>query len=185
MQDRPWIGSQYTDGINGKKIVLIGNSSSSDDDAAVNDESTIVLVSKIMTKEWHASFFDHLRNYVGELDHVDLWPKVIFFNYAPRAVGTGEDRYRQLNSEEADEAKARLLAVIGEHKPDKVIVFSKRIRWALPPLDNREEFGPEGSGFEKGTLQAGGHSAEVYLLQHPQGAVKNVMIASVRDAIGV
>jgi hypothetical protein len=161
--------------------MIVGNSHWSDDHELDREEATIDVIENVMNRHYNIAFFNQIRDYFGVALHSDFWPQVVFMNYAPRSIGSGDNRFAQLTWELAAEAKTRFVREISSHQPQLVFVFSKKIQWALPTM----EFAPVPAplkGARVGVLpEATG--TKIYLLRHTQGARKQEMIDTVSYAL--
>ena len=127
--------------------------------------------------------FNQIRDYFGYANHVDFSSRVTFLNYAPWAIGKGEKRFGHLSGEMVPPAKSRFVREISKHSPDLVLVFSKKIRWALPDLTFQNVELPL-SGARLGMLPST-KSPRIFLLRHTQGAPKPKMIETVAAALNM
>ncbi len=186
MQHKPWVGSQFETGISGKKIAIVGNSHWLDELDEDNSETTNFVVSEVSSGAFgNIAFFSQIRDYFGFQSHADFWDRVLFFNYAPRSIGLGNQRYDHLTSEMAEEAKLRFFDLASTHRPDRIFVFSTKIRWALPPLKFSSMDTPLKSAKQAVLLEGDATSPLVYLLRHPQGASKQEMTETVSQIMRV
>jgi hypothetical protein len=179
-----WTGAEYSDGLEGRRVMIVGNShwlSENEDDT---DRETIKVIENVVSGHWHdIAFFNHIRDYFGFSQHADFWRRVAFLNYAPWSIGLGHQRYAQLSGEMVPAAKERFGREVARLAPDLVFVFSKKIRWALPEMTLRDEMLPLPDS-RVGTLPAA-PSSRVLLLQHTQGAPKRKMIETISVGLGL
>lgn len=180
MEHKPWIGSNFKEGIKGKKIGILGNSHWLSDHEVDREDASIDVVTKVMSQEYNIAFFNQIRDYFGFRSHEDFWQSVMFMNYAPHSIGTSDKRFDHMTSAMAEMAKVRLGQIISSHSPEKVFVFSKKIRWALPPMIVHDSTHP---AVEAGEI-VGHPGTTIYLLRHPQGAKKSDMLSAVGSALG-
>ena len=175
-QHKPWVGRNYQVGISDARIAIVGNSHWSEGDS---EDSTMFVMSKIMDGTWQKiAFFRQIRDYFSFADTREFWNRVVFFNYAPRSIGGADDRYNQIPGSMVEEAKARFGSILAEHRPDKVFVFTSKVRWALPEMHLSVPDVPL-QGARIGTLTSGESPAKIFLLRHTQGAKKSEMIETV------
>lgn len=179
MEHKPWVGSNFEVGINGTKIAILGNSHWLSDDEVDHEDASIEVIKKVISKEYNIAFFNQIRDYFGFRSHADFWQNVMFMNYAPHSIGTGGNRFDHMTPLMAEKAKARLGKIMSSHLPDKVFVFSKKIRWSLPPMVTRESPHPS---IETGEF-VGHLGVTIHLLRHPQGAKKSEMLSAVKSVM--
>ncbi|TBZ41640.1 hypothetical protein E0H47_10140 [Rhizobium leguminosarum bv. viciae] len=174
---RPWRGDLYRKGVEGRRVMIVGNSHWLSKDEPDDDKVTEDVLGKVISGEYDIAFFNHIRDYFGFAEHADFWRRVVFLNYAPWAIGEGDDRYAHLGGAMIPPAKTRLVKVVAEHAPDVVFVFSKKIQWALPEMNFQDVDLPL-PGARGGVLSSVA-SARIFLLRHTQGAPKRKMIETV------
>lgn len=180
MQHRPWVGKEYGSGLAGNKIAIIGNSHWLNELDEDNSETTNFVVSEVCSGAFgNIAFFSQIRDYFGFQSHTEFWDRVLFFNYAPRSIGLGDQRYDHITSEMAEEAKLRFFDLVQTYRPDKIFVFSTKIRWALPPLKFSSIDASLKSAKRAVIREGDATSPSVYLLRHPQGASKQEMTETV------
>ncbi len=138
------------------------------------------------------AFFDHVQRYFGFDDRAAFWSRVMFLNYLPDLVGSGENRYAWGTHDQHDRARARFQRVLDRRRPDKVFVFSMKAWDSMPGFRRADPGGKPLGGefprsFEWGTYDAGsdGHVTAAFGLRHPQGASKDIMMRAVRRAMGI
>jgi hypothetical protein len=188
----PWCGPQYEIGINRERIAIVGYSHWSDEEDS--DECTKDVVSRVITGEYaDIQFFYQIRTYFGFESNEEFWNRVLFFNYLPDSVGSGDQRFRTGAVGQIERAKARFARIIGERRPHKMLVFTKK-GWETLPSTREEQAGnslPLGAefprGFSWGTYQAGGghHTVMAFGLRHPQGAKGEVMRRAVQRILAM
>jgi hypothetical protein len=179
-----WTGTDYSDGLEGRRVMIVGNShwlSENEDDT---DRETIKVIENVVSGHWHdIAFFNHIRDYFGFSQHADFWKRVAFMNYAPWSIGLGHQRFAQLSGAMVPAAKERLNREVAQLAPDLVFLFSKKIRWALPDMTYRDEVLPLPDS-RVGTLPDA-PSTRVLQLQHTQGAPKRKMMEAVAAALAL
>lgn len=188
---KPWVGDDYyTPGLKGQKIAIVGHSHWYDEYGDC-DEKTCKVVSKVISGAYRIRFFTSIKNYFGYEEHADFWPRVLFFNYLPECIGSGEARYSSGLPKLITRAQDRFLGLMRKHKPQKVIVFSNAAKkgWQTFPPTSEESASPGGEcarlgeqypwEFTWGTYEVEGHTIRAFGLRHPQGANAKMM----RDAV--
>jgi hypothetical protein len=188
----PWCGPQYEIGINRERIAIVGYSHWSDEEDS--DECTRDVVSRVITGEYSdIQFFNQIRSYFGFESNEEFWNRVLFFNYLPDSVGTGDERFKTGTVGQIERAKERFARIIGERRPHKMLVFTKR-GWATFPPTREEQAGndplPLGKEFPEfswGTYGAGvdHHIVMAFGLRHPQGAKGELMRRAVQRILAM
>lgn len=190
IEHQPWIGSEYPTGIRGQRIAIVGYSHhhpvGSEDDAG----STVDCVSRVMSREYRdLNFFNSIRNYFGSKDHKLFWPQVMFFNFVPDTIGTSDERFAYATGEQVRRGVERLHRILSEHRPHKMLVFTKK-GWDAMPATREDEAGKKapdlGPGLEQftwGTYAAGDSVTAAFGLRHPQGAPGDLMRRAVEAAL--
>jgi hypothetical protein len=189
----PWRGDAYAAGIEGQKLAIVGHSHWLGPDGEDDEDVTRSCLAKIISGEWRIAFFTKIKNYFGIEEHSDFWHRVLFFNYLPDCIGFGEQRYGCGTPEQIVRAQARFLALLREHRPEKVLIFSnsegKGWRTCPPTCEEMngtdcarlgEDFPP---AFTWGTYDAGGYTVSAFGLRHPQTANSAVMKRAVRGIL--
>jgi hypothetical protein len=181
IEHEPWVGCHYKVGISGQRIALVGYSHYLGDGDEDHTDGTITCIRRVMSGEWKIPFFTQIRNYFGYDDHRLFWPYIMFFNYLPCCVGGADQRYGHGTDEQRSVAQARLLTLLEQNTPDKVLVFTRR-HWAFPdtPCQN---FGPEFPKFWYGTYCIRNHNIPTFFLRHPQGANRDLMRKAVKNVL--
>ena len=178
MEHKPWVGHEYSTGVAGHRIMIVGNSHWLGENEPDTEEVSIQVVERVVSGDYNIAFFNQIRDYFGFISHSEFWSRAVFMNYAPKAIGEGHQRFDDLTRELADQGKVRFKKQILEYRPDLVFVFSTKIQWALPPLS------PKPSGLPLSSIKVGALSeaadTKIYLLRHTQGAPKQLMTDSVQ-----
>jgi hypothetical protein len=182
-EHHPHQGPDYFYGIEGNKILIVGNSHWLSKGEADHADITRQVVENVTSGKWRISFFSRIMLYFGFSNHDDFWRRVAFINYVPGAIGIDDERYNHIRSgADVEHARERFLRVIRDLKPDFVLIFSKKIRWALPALETLPLAGglPDA---HMGLLKEGDHTATVFLLRHPQGARSSEMVSVIQSIL--
>lgn len=102
----PWIGSKYTKGINGKRLLLVGESHYAQDengnfdpecyDDYMNDKNSTqkIIESNIDQKEERIIFKNTYKSLLGteDINKEIFWSNVSYYNFIQRMMETREDR---------------------------------------------------------------------------------------------
>lgn len=148
---KPWVGENYENGINGKKILVLGESHHCDDDKCLdcgttntkhdcNSFTQKVILNYFSYKEkkypfdrWMNTFtkFANILNgkKLSDPEQIDFWESVAFYNYVQKAL-TGPRI-----SPTQDEFNNSLPAfhyLIENLKPDLIIIWGMRLWYNLP-----------------------------------------------------
>jgi len=142
----PWIGDGYKAGIEGKRVMILGESlyHSCEDDLRCRDADQSRR--DALHREFNQAFIADCTNYphssplsyrVPELfamDKREFWPRVSFYNYlqtfaGPKArVRPGEDQWCSVESAIAFQE------ALDELEPDRVLVLGRKL-WTYLPSD--------------------------------------------------
>jgi hypothetical protein len=184
MEHFPWVGLDYTLGIDGHRIAIVGYSHHLEQKED-SENFTNVCMSKVISGEWKIPFFAQIRDYFGYQDHAVFWRRVMFFNYLPDRVGDQSQRYKHGTEDQRKKAKDRFLRLIREQVPipQKVFVFTSR-GWAFPfEPTSLKSFGPRFPKFCWVNYRHGEEVTQVFFLRHPQGANGELMCQAVNYAL--
>lgn len=168
-EHKPFKGDHYEQGINGKRIAVVGYSFWHDGEHSDSENWGVFTLSQVLSGAWKPRFFSTIRNSFGFSNQREFWNRVLFFNYVPTIIGTGAERFATATNEEAAIANSRFERLIDEHRPDLVFVFTKKTQLggldlAFKPLEQPLQM------FVQAERQANGHTCKIVRLRHPQGA---------------
>lgn len=127
VEHKPWVGSDYENGVNGQKIAVIGFSSYSEN---VDYENfTIDLIQSCVsgpTEDFDGDLasFNAVPRYFGFPDKKEFWPKVMFFNFLPGIVGGPSQKFEGGSPEQLSGGATRVPRLLAKYKPSKAFVFS-------------------------------------------------------------
>jgi hypothetical protein len=142
---RPWVGCPYGASVNGKRVLLLGESNYHK--AGVPDANYASIVCENVTEcaiNGRVRFFTKAAKLVlmasgaqrvARADIVDLWQRVVFTNYVQRVFTS--DRIRPSGDDWAL-ARPALVDVLREHKPEVVVVFGLELASHLGWLRDAE-----------------------------------------------
>jgi hypothetical protein len=137
MEHFEWCPDGYRDGgLNGQKIAIVGYSHH-DSEGKDYEYFTLDTIEEVLNGRSYA-FFTQIMLYFGYQSPQPFWNNVLFFNFLPTIVGTDDERYNYGTQEQLDTGKRRVLRIIEVHRPDKMLVFSKKA-WKNFPLSFEEE----------------------------------------------
>lgn len=135
----PWIGNNYEQGINGKKIVVLGEShycANIEKDAT--PQITIKVISDLLDPDsehegYKNTYTKFERALAGKrLDYsekITLWHSIIFYNYVQEAFSGPR---KMPTFEQYANAENAFFELLEQYRPDCVIVWGKRLYNNLP-----------------------------------------------------
>lgn len=137
---RPWVGSNYQEGVRGRRVLLLGESNYDKAKVRETDYSNIVCENvqdcaingrvRFFTKTAKLVLTAAGRERVSRGDIVDLWQRVLFTNYVPTVFTS--DRMRP-NEDDWSLGRPVLLRVLEMHKPDVLVALGlalgSRLQW--------------------------------------------------------
>lgn len=132
----PWVGSEYEQGLDGLRVVLMGESHYDRDGVGTKASFTRDVVETFAIGPQRHAFFTKAANLiVGAHEHTDetrraFWNRVAFYNYIQRIVGA--EPSAQPTQEMWQEAPAAFQAMLAQLKPHCVVVLSQRLWKQLP-----------------------------------------------------
>ena len=97
---------------------------------------------------------------------------VVFFNFVPQAIGPAHAKFETATEEVHAVARARVLRILLERKPDAVVVFSSKGWDAFPHYPKEGPILVSAPAIRSWGVytDADGHSVAAFGLAHPQGA---------------
>lgn len=144
-------------------------------------------IRNVMSGCWEISIFDRIRDYFGFSHNAEFWPQVTFFNFGSTSIGGQEDRYRWATKEQVALGRARVLDIPEEHRPEEVLVFTRK-GWRSFPPTIEDDLGIAEPGWPHGwqtyRLRDGG-LVRATGLRHPQFARKADMSAAVSEILAL
>ncbi|QYE35239.1 hypothetical protein KZX46_04355 [Polymorphobacter sp. PAMC 29334] len=188
VQHEPWVGLNYGSGaFNGEKIAIVGYSHW-DNDIDTNEKTKETLAGVATGSTVEIAFFNKIMGYFKR-DDPAFWNEVMFFNFIPNTIGTGDERHDSGTDEQHRLGQARALALMEEHKPDRVFVFSAKA-WRNFPKSiedlaelQADEIIPEEAEFVRNHYRVEDHVVLAFGLRHPQGAADAIMYPAVAAAL--
>jgi hypothetical protein len=190
IEHEPWIGEKYArEGIGGQRVGVVGYSAWVGRDSADSADFTVRSVQGVVSNEgdWRrARFYTDIPRYFDRMTIEDFYPRVVFFEFVPCAIGGPDAKYNTANEEQAQVGRYRTLRLIRDHAIDKLLIFSGKANAALAPLirsDGDARLGD--TKFRIGTIDAGSHRATAVCLRHPQYAPGKLMRSAVAYALAL
>lgn len=177
----PWIGELYFEGINGKKIMILGESHyCANENDATPDITNRVINDLFNPDSEHESYKNTYTKFIRALsgnfsrsstnEKKEWWNKVLFYNYVQFPISSA--RQAPSSKEFVDSADA-FFEVLNLYKPDCVLVWGTRLYKNLPRqghqlpdliIDSRESF--ETWAYET----SDGHIVQLIPHTHPSSA---------------
>lgn len=167
----PWVGSQYSDGINGRRIMVLGHVHVCDGCNNCGVEkcdafSTQKVVEDYIVwrkngtipspgyEEWLQTYLNFVKAFFGlkpepEVEENDFWNRIVFYNYLQIAVPTPTTKAPH---EAYIRAQEPFINIINHYEPDVIFV------WGKPTYNNT----PAYKGTELEPLKFGNIVAERY-----------------------
>jgi hypothetical protein len=190
VEHQPWKGVAYEQGIDGERIMIVGNSHYGESDS---DDLTCKIVSEVISGDQALPFFTNIMKYFRYESHHEFWTRVVFLNYLPERIGNASERYGLGTDEQVNRAAVRLIRLIGGLKPTKIFAFtnSDGKGWQTFPKTDQEKAGGQTlplkgfNGFRWGTYTVKGHVAIAFGLRHPRGADGETMRRAVQHILAI
>ena len=190
VEHTPWLGGNYSSGIRGQRIAVVGYSCYIDD-RPDSQAVTTDIIEKMMDNDRGWTFYNKIKSYFDFTDAGDFWNRVLFFNFIPNAIGGVDRRYDAGTAAQIEEGQKRTGRIMRHHLPHKILVFTKR-GWTNFPPTEEEACGGEcpslSEGFPhytRGTYNLSEHKVLAFGLRHPQGARSEEMRSVVREIIAI
>ncbi len=137
---KPWIGQHYTEGVEGKRLLILGESHHGGEGCHYSDFTIETIRKEALGENGHRrrAFFTrvlHLivggRGGVPADERIKFWNNVAFYNFIQTALETARQRptYEMWQA-----AHAPLLHTIEDLKPEMILVLGKALQENLPSL---------------------------------------------------
>jgi hypothetical protein len=117
----PWVGTQYASGINGQRLLVLGESHYSDDSRNAYPQLTRDIVARVVGGE-RFPFFTKIGSVIERSTKPTTfsWQAVLFYNFVQQLVGAhARDRPTEAMWASGFDP---LMAVLTEHRPSAVLV---------------------------------------------------------------
>ena len=124
----PWIGDNYETNKDGK-ILLLGESHYCGEEEASCGFTREVIQGRIDKEKMESPFFDRIEDMFEEIGYKNVWKQVAFSNLIQNPLDASASQPEQKDIATIKPAFERLLADL---KPDKIVLFSKRLFEVLP-----------------------------------------------------
>jgi len=168
----PFVGSSYDQGINGKKVMVLGYSIYGDkpqdtESAAVQNRVNWYLDdTNVEFEPWMNTYTHFIRALSGEEisrgDSSIWWNKILFYSYVQEPL----DGVRQApTDEQLRSAVQPFLTVLQQYLPDVVLVWGKELYEVTPTFDGHK--GEPIDGNETWVYNIGGKEIRMLEMTHP------------------
>jgi hypothetical protein len=177
----PYIGSDYTLGIHGKRVMVLGEShyiSAPEDDAPDMTQSVIEWYLNEQkspeTQGWFATYTKFIRALSGDgeiarASSAPWWKRVLFYNFVQVPLSGAREAPTTKEFRDSDSA---FFEVLERYQPDRVIAWGKRLYGNLPGEEyGNNHQGPDCCGLETWIYKLrNGHEVQVIGINHPSSA---------------
>ena len=134
---RPWVGPNYAEGLDGLRVLVLGESHYVKPEWDFGDEQTIRSIQDNAIGDGKYAFFTKAAKLIlgrfDDLPHevrIDFWNRVAFYNFVQESVGL--DPRMRPTAAMWEAAQPRFLEQLEVLKPHCVVVLGKRIWQSLP-----------------------------------------------------
>jgi hypothetical protein len=161
----PWIGPRYEEGVDGVRILILGEAHYVGDAVDNHPELTTQIIEDCHTGNRKLPYFTKLTRLLQRgLDIEDIWPRVAFYNFIQEPV-LGGARTRPTQDQWC-EGRAPYQRRLTELEPDLVIATGKDLWERLPRRGMVEQEGNDSGGVA--TLRPNGaRSPLTGFIHHP------------------
>jgi hypothetical protein len=173
---QPWVGENYDKGINGKKVLILGESQYFDKREVDYPNFTIDLVERYIayaskggkSKKWMPTWTKYAKLWreSSELkSKSDFWRSVVYYNYCQKFVSKNR---KSPCPDNWGSGKIPLLEVLEEFKPDLVFGWGMRLRKniQIENIDVKSHGMNEHDKYFEHTLISG-KKFPIYFTHHP------------------
>jgi hypothetical protein len=171
----PWIGKNYSEGLDGLRLLVLGESHWGPKRWEYSEFTRDVLKRECFEKR--DRFFTFIAKlargvppgeYLEDDEREDFWNRVAFYNYVPSIV---RDRPRHRPSEDQwKAAPTQLRDVLKKLKPHAILVLGKELWWRLNEQETSSFLGANTKlrgGLRDFRCQPSDHVAVAMMIQHP------------------
>jgi len=176
---RPWVGAFYRGGIQGKKVLVLGESHYCANASDAYADMTIDIIKDLMApssefeeyKNTYTKFAEAISgrklswNSFSELERI--WNSIAFYNFVQEPISGARVSPTTAQFRDSDEA---FFQVLENLRPDVVIAWGTRLYNNLPQKGTQgpDTPTPDGNGVETWTYTiSGGHVVKVLPITHP------------------
>lgn len=129
----PWVGSEYAQGIKGKRVMVLGESHYCAHESEAVTQLTINIIHHILNPDnEHEGFMNTYTKFgralVGkeqyDKNRAAVWNSVLFYNFVQVPISEARKAPKRENFIDAE---AAYFKVLGQYQPDCVIVWGNRL----------------------------------------------------------
>lgn len=137
---KPWVGPKYHEGIDGKKVMVLGHCHYCDDGSADEEFTNSIINGYIdwirhsrpieryedgsIKDRWVRTYENFAKAFLGYKPNKDeislVWERVLFYNYVQVAVPTADSKP---SSKDYANSRKGFINVISEYEPDIIFVW--------------------------------------------------------------
>ncbi len=175
----PWVGNQYAQGINGKRVMVLGESHYCAHESEAVPAITNNIIRLLFDNESeHEGFMNTYTKFGRALaggqrydqDKEALWSSVMFYNYVQTPISEARKAPKK---EEFTNSEAALFDLLEQYRPHCMIVWGSRLYNNLPRKGNQTEDIKlrDGKIIETWSYKlASGHMVYILPITHPSAA---------------
>lgn len=137
---RPWVGKSYTNGISGKRIMVLGESHYCANENDATPEITNRIIADLFNPDsehegYKNTYTKFIRALSGDFSLSSAeakkkwWDKVLFYNYVQFPISGAR---KEPNSKEFNDSADAFFDVLNLYKPDYILVWGDRLYNNLP-----------------------------------------------------
>lgn len=176
VQFTPWVGSKYSQGINGKKVMVLGESHyCAHESEAVPELTRSIILDLFDNESEHEGYKNTYTKFGRALFGVEsydqnkeaAWNSVVFYNYVQAALSGAR---KAPTTQDFSNSETAFFDVLQHYQPDCLIVWGKRLYNNLPRRGHQNDdlILPDGSSIETWAYQlANGHTVHLLPITHP------------------
>lgn len=169
----PWVGKNYEKGINGKKILVLGESHYGSEERTDITNDVVSRFLKYHKGEGEFEFWMNTNTKFaktfnnGEMSKeeiVEFWESIVFYNYVQTLMS--EPR-QSPTSEQFENSKEAFYEVIEQYQPDLIVVWGLRLWGAMPDQGRWGEPSQVNGGEGLYYYQIGDREYPAMMVYHP------------------
>ena len=174
----PWVGKNYNDGLNGRRILVLGESHYCDESEATADITNRVMEKYLTKPNGHEAWMNTFKKFERALvgfettpeDSEKIWNSVSFYNFIQRPIG---DTRIAGTKEDYLKGEKPFFKVLNELQPGYIVVWGSRLYENMPYTNwtERETVLVDGGTHITGTYRLkNSHDVNVISTYHPSAA---------------
>lgn len=178
---KPWVGNSYLSGINGNKIMVLGESHYCAKESDATPDMTNRIITDLFNPDsehegYKNTYTKFIRALSGDFSLSSAeakkkwWNKILFYNYVQFPIS--EAREAPSKAEFADSSPA-FFEILEKFRPDCILVWGKRLYNNLPRQGHQlpDLVLPDGTSIETwGYEISQGHTVRLLPITHPSSA---------------